>query len=111
MGGLFVASRSGVHAPVGYWGGLVFFAIALLIVFYLVKLALDEAGSTTESQPSIDLQQQRLQIGRLRQEGGPDGPARPGGAQDAAAVGRPRPGRAPPARRSSRPSCGGSRRR
>jgi hypothetical protein len=44
MGGLFVSARSGVHAPVGYWGGLVFFAIALLIVFYLVKLALDEAG-------------------------------------------------------------------
>lgn len=43
LGGLFVAARSGVHAPVGYWGGLVFFAISLLIVFYLVKLALDEA--------------------------------------------------------------------
>ena len=43
MGGLFVSARSGVHAPVGYWGGLVFFVIALLIVFYLVKLALDEA--------------------------------------------------------------------
>jgi hypothetical protein len=43
MGGLFVAARSGVHAPVGYWGGLAFFAIALLIVFYMVKLALDEA--------------------------------------------------------------------
>lgn len=43
VGGLFVSSRSGVHAPIGYWGGMVFFAISLLIVFYLVKLALDEA--------------------------------------------------------------------
>lgn len=44
LGGLFVASRSGVHDPVGYYGGLVFFAISLLIVFYLVRLALDGAG-------------------------------------------------------------------
>jgi hypothetical protein len=43
LGGLFVSSRSGVHAPVGYWGGLVFFAVSLAIVFYMVKLALDEA--------------------------------------------------------------------
>ena len=43
LGGLFVAARSGVHAPVGYYGGLVFFAISLLIVFFLLKLALDEA--------------------------------------------------------------------
>ena len=43
MAGLFVSSRSGVHAPVGYYGGLVFFAVSLVIVFYLVKLALDEA--------------------------------------------------------------------
>ena len=43
MCGLFVSSRSGVHAPVGYYGGLVFFAISLVIVFYLVKLTLDEA--------------------------------------------------------------------
>jgi len=43
LGGLFVSARSGVHAPVGYYGGLVFFAISLVIVFYLVKLALDEA--------------------------------------------------------------------
>ena len=42
LGGLFVSSRSGVHAPVGYYG-LVFFAISLAIVFYMVKLALDEA--------------------------------------------------------------------
>ncbi len=43
LGGLFVSSRSGVHAAVGYYGGLVFFAISLVIVFYMVKLALDEA--------------------------------------------------------------------
>jgi hypothetical protein len=43
LGGLFVAARSGPHAPVGYYGGIVFFLIALLIVFYLIKLALDEA--------------------------------------------------------------------
>jgi len=43
LGGLFVSSRSDVHAAVGYYGGLVFFAISLVIVFYLVKLALDEA--------------------------------------------------------------------
>lgn len=43
LGGLFVSSRSGVHAPVGYWGGLVFFAISVAMVFYMVKLALDEA--------------------------------------------------------------------
>jgi cytochrome c oxidase subunit 2 len=43
LGGLFVAARSGVHDPVGYYGGLGFFAIAVLIVFYLVKLAFDGA--------------------------------------------------------------------
>ncbi len=43
LSGLFVSSRSGVHAAVGYDGGLIFFAISLVIVFYLVKLALDEA--------------------------------------------------------------------
>jgi hypothetical protein len=43
LGGLFVAARSGPHEPVGYYGGIVFFLVALLIVFYLVKLALDEA--------------------------------------------------------------------
>ncbi len=41
LGGLFVAARS--DGPVGYYGGLVFFAIGVLIVFYLVKLAFDEA--------------------------------------------------------------------
>lgn len=43
LGGLFVSSRSGVHAAVGYYGGLVLFVISLVIVFYFVKLALDEA--------------------------------------------------------------------
>jgi hypothetical protein len=43
LGGLFVAARSGPHEPVGYYGGMIFFVIALLIVFYLMKLALDEA--------------------------------------------------------------------
>jgi len=41
--GLFVAARSGVHGPLGYYGGLVFFAISVLIVFYLLKLTFDEA--------------------------------------------------------------------
>ncbi len=45
LGGLFVAARSGVHGPVGYYAGLVFFAISVLIVFYLVKLTFDEAES------------------------------------------------------------------
>ena len=43
LGGLFVAARSGPQAPVGYYGGIVFFLVALLIVFYLIKLGLDEA--------------------------------------------------------------------
>ena len=43
LSGLFVAASSGVHGPVGYYGGLVFFAISVLIVFYLLKLAFDEA--------------------------------------------------------------------
>ncbi|MGF1609708.1 MAG: cytochrome c oxidase subunit II [Kiloniellales bacterium] len=41
--GLLVAARSGVDRPVGYYGGLISFAIGVLIVFYLVKLAFDEA--------------------------------------------------------------------
>jgi cytochrome c oxidase subunit 2 len=41
--GLFVAARSGVYRPVGHYGGLVSFAISVLIVFYLEKLAFDEA--------------------------------------------------------------------
>jgi cytochrome c oxidase subunit 2 len=41
--GLFIAAHSGVESPVGYYGGLGFFAISVLIVFYLVKLTFDEA--------------------------------------------------------------------
>lgn len=41
--GLFIAAGSGVSGPYGYYGGLVIFAISVLIIFYLVKLALDEA--------------------------------------------------------------------
>lgn len=43
LGGLFVAARSGVHGPVGYYGGLFLFAIGALIAFYLMKLTFDEA--------------------------------------------------------------------
>lgn len=43
LGGLFVASRSGPHEAVAYYGGLGFFVIGLLIVFYFLKLGLDEA--------------------------------------------------------------------
>jgi cytochrome c oxidase subunit II len=43
LGGLFLAARSGVGSPVGYYGGLVFFVISVLIVFYLMKLTFDEA--------------------------------------------------------------------
>ena len=43
LGGLFVAARSGVYGPVGYYGGLVLFAIGMLIVFFLVKQSFDEA--------------------------------------------------------------------
>ncbi len=41
--GLFVAAHSGVRGPVGYYGGLIFFVINVLIVFYVVKLTFDEA--------------------------------------------------------------------
>ena len=40
--GLLIAARSG-GGPVGYYGGLALFVIGVLIVFYLVKLAFDEA--------------------------------------------------------------------
>jgi hypothetical protein len=43
LGGLFVAARSGPHEAVAYYGGLGFFLIGLLIVFYFLKLGLDEA--------------------------------------------------------------------
>lgn len=38
--GLFVAARS--SGAVGYYGGLIFFAVSVLIVFHRVKLAFDE---------------------------------------------------------------------
>lgn len=41
--GLFIAARSGVGSPVGYYGGLLLFAIGLLIAVLMVKLALDAA--------------------------------------------------------------------
>ncbi len=41
--GLFVAARSGVFRPVGYYGGLVFFVVSVLTVFYLIKRTFDEA--------------------------------------------------------------------
>lgn len=41
--GLFIAARSGVGSPVGYYGGLLLFAIGLLIALLMVKLALDAA--------------------------------------------------------------------
>jgi cytochrome c oxidase subunit 2 len=41
--GLFVAAHSGVRGPVGYYGGVGFFVISVLIVFYLIKLTFDEA--------------------------------------------------------------------
>jgi len=43
LGGLLAAAGSGIHGPVGYYGGLAVFAISVLIVFYLVKRAFDEA--------------------------------------------------------------------
>jgi hypothetical protein len=43
LGGLFVAARAGAHEPVGYYGGIGFFLVSLMIVFFFVKLAFDEA--------------------------------------------------------------------
>jgi cytochrome c oxidase subunit 2 len=43
LGGLFVAARSGTHNQLGYYGGIAIFVIGVLIVFYLEKLAFDEA--------------------------------------------------------------------
>lgn len=43
LGGLFVAARSGVYGPVGYYGGLFLFAVSALIAFYLMKGTFDEA--------------------------------------------------------------------
>lgn len=41
--GLFVAARSGVQFPAGYYGGLAIFLIGVLSIVYLVKLHFDEA--------------------------------------------------------------------
>lgn len=39
VAGLFVAARAGVG--VAYWGGLGFFAFAVLFVFMLIKVSFD----------------------------------------------------------------------
>ena len=39
--GLYVASNS--HEPVGYYGGLAFFAFAVGVIFHRIKRAWDEA--------------------------------------------------------------------
>jgi cytochrome c oxidase subunit 2 len=46
IGGLFVTARS-VYGSVGYYGGLVFFVVSVLTVFYLIKLTFDEAEKHT----------------------------------------------------------------
>lgn len=43
FGGLFVAAGSGVEGPIGYYGGLAVFVISVLLIFYLEKIAFDEA--------------------------------------------------------------------
>jgi len=53
LGGLFVAAGSGVDSPVGYYGGLAFFVISVLIVFYLVKLTFDEGYAPAEA-PALE---------------------------------------------------------
>jgi len=40
VGGLFVAARGGEGLP--YWGGLGFFAFAVLFVFMLIKVSFDK---------------------------------------------------------------------
>lgn len=50
LGGLFLAARSGVDGPMGYYGGLVMFAIGVTIAFALVKLTFDEAEKQDEGQ-------------------------------------------------------------
>ncbi|MEX0809137.1 MAG: hypothetical protein WD044_10460 [Dongiaceae bacterium] len=42
IAGLFVAARGG--ASVAYWGGLAFFAFAILFIFLMIKRGFDEAG-------------------------------------------------------------------
>jgi hypothetical protein len=43
IAGLFVAARGGESVP--YWGGLAFFAFAVLFIFFMIKRGFDEAGS------------------------------------------------------------------
>jgi cytochrome c oxidase subunit 2 len=47
--GLFVAAGSGVENPVGHYGGIIIFAISVLIVFNLVKLAFDDVEKPAEA--------------------------------------------------------------
>jgi cytochrome c oxidase subunit 2 len=49
LGGLLVAARS--DGAVGYYGGLVLFAIGVLIVFYLVKASFDDADRRAHGLP------------------------------------------------------------
>jgi cytochrome c oxidase subunit II len=66
LGGLFVAAGSGVRGPVGYYGGLALFVISILIVFYLMKRAFDEAEKRqhelTEA-PALELSSSGPDIG------------------------------------------------
>ena len=41
--GLFVAANAGAESPVGYWGGLGFFAFGVLFVLWQIKLGYDHA--------------------------------------------------------------------
>jgi hypothetical protein len=41
--GLFVAARAGTDSAVGYYGGLLFFALAVALVLYLIKQSYDRA--------------------------------------------------------------------
>lgn len=48
LGGLFVAARGGVYGPVGYYGGLVLFALGVLTAFSLVKQSFDDAAKSEQ---------------------------------------------------------------
>ena len=41
--GLFVAANAGAGNPVGYWGGLGYFAFGVLFVLWQIKLGYDRA--------------------------------------------------------------------
>ena len=41
--GLFVAANAGAESPVGYWGGLGYFAFGVLFVLWQIKLGYDRA--------------------------------------------------------------------